>query len=413
MSIKWIRSRSMLRDNKQSIRIMTKEIFFWICFIVYTTLTFYLFSKQASRPDGRYLSDMPSYIEGVLGTNERDPYPYRLFFWVVKGLNAFLPIGLAAAFGTLLFNTLTVFILRYYIEKYFIIETNDKGILKTYLPIIVTFSCLIASMVIIPIKSIYMFPGQYYIGQGSGNVWHNATYIATRPFATAAFFIFIEIIETINEKINIKKLILFSLSMFLTVFSKPTFAIVMIPTAAIVLIYLLIKEKFRNFKNIFYVALTFIPAGLDALRQYFPVFNSSGESGIGFGFGLVWREYTKSIPFSIILCFLFPIYIFFCNVKNKEYKGLMFFSLVFAFTSLFEGVFLYEKGPRMSDGNFLQGYLHAMFYLFIVSVIVWLTKRERKKRQLVYDIIALFFFTLHTVSGVWYFIHILTGNSFY
>lgn len=405
--------------NKHSIKLMNREIVFWLCFFVYSVLTFYLFYQQAITKDNRYLSDMPSYISGALGTNDRDPYPYRLFFWLLQGLTYIFPIGLSAAFSTLLLNSLTVLILKYYVERYFKEETDKdyptiiEGILHTHLTTFIIFSSLMASMVIVPINGVYRFDNQYYIGQGSGNVWHNATYLATRPFATLAFFLFIEIVDLKDNKQSIKKLVLFSVSMFLTVFAKPTFALAMMPTAAIYLIYLLIKERFRNFRSILIISLTFIPAVLEALRQYFPVFKSSNEGGIGFGFGDVWSLYTKSIPLSILLCFLFPIFILCTNIKNKEHEKIILFSTIFAIITLFEGVFVYEKGIRMPDGNFLQPYLHAMFYLFIVSLIVWLTSREKKKRQNLYDITAMLFFLLHTVSGVWYFIHILCGNSFY
>ena len=406
--------------KKQSIMLLTKEFSFWLCFLIYSSCSFYLFYNQATADSG-YLSDMPAYIDGVLGTNQRDPYPYRLFFWVTGVLNRFLPIGLAAAFATLLFNSLTVLILRHFTERYFcnsehnqaVFETGFRAKLGVFMPIIVTFAGLMASMVIIPINRIYRFSGQYYIGQGSGNVWHNATYLATRPFATLAFFLFIEIMKEISTGPKPKKLILFSASMFLTVFAKPTFALVMIPTIGIVLLISLIKERFRNFKQVFFIALTLIPAALDGLRQYFPVFAGSNEAGIGFGFGDVWSGYTNSILLSVILCFLFSIYIIAFNLKGVKHDNPIGISLVFTAVALFEGIFLFEKGLRMPDGNFLQGYLHAMFFLFIISLIVWLSEKRTRQHQTVYDITALVFFLMHIVSGIWYFAHLLAGNSFY
>jgi len=400
-------------------KLLIKEVLFWTCFFVYTVFSFYLFYSQAATSDSRFHSDMQWYIKGVLGTNERDPYPYRLFFWVVGALNVVFPIKLSAAFGTVLFNSATVFILKHYIEKYFTGQqegnSNDRrsDALYMYGTAAAVFSSLTASMIIIPFNVFYKFEGQYYIGQGSGNLWHNATYLATRPFATVAFFLFIEILKEINGRVNIKKYIIFAASMFLSVFAKPTFAIVMIPTAAVMLAATLVTARFRNFRNVFFASLTFVPALLDGLRQYMPVFGSDRQSGIGFGFGDVWKQYTNSIPVSIILCFAFTIYIFICNLKNKDHRILMLFSFSFLIVALFEGVFLYEKGIRMPDGNFLQGYLHAMFFLFIVSLIIWLTKNPGKKKSILYNIFAALLFLMHTVSGIWYFIHLIQGNSFY
>ncbi len=399
------------------------EALFWLCFLIYTALTFYLFYQQtANYEDGRFLSDMPSYMNGVLGINERDPYPYRLFFWVVGALNTVFPIRLSAAFGTVLFNSLTVLILLHYLSKnlapfsgtYLIKTKRDKEIdLYPYLPVLLVFACLMASMIILPIDALYKFPGQYYTGQGSGNLWHNATYLATRPFATLAFFQFSELLETYEEKVDPKKLLFFAGSMFLTVFAKPTFAVVMMPASALILIYRLFSKKFKNFKNTVFFALAFLPAALDMLRQYLPVFGKDEESGIGFGFGDVWKQYTYSILFSIVLCFAFAIYIRSCNWKPSEHKTLFNFSSIFLLVSLFEGVFLYEKGLRMPDGNFLQGYLHAMFYLFIVSAIVWLGRNKEPKRKLAYDIGAAIFFFAHVASGIFYFIRLVLGNKFY
>lgn len=398
------------------------DLVFWICFTIYTLLSFYLFYQQsAGYSDGSFLSDMPHYINGVLGLNERDPYPYRLFFWIVGALNFVFPIRLSATLGTVLLNTLTVFILRHYIKKYlypyrdrFTLKRNGNS-LSYYelLTAILTFACLLSSMIILPFDFLYKFPGKVYIGMGSGNLWHNATYLATRPFATLSFFLFTDLLDNYENKLDLKKTLIFATSLFLTVFAKPTFAVVMLPAAAITLLYRLFIAKFKNFKNTVYFALSFLPALFDMLRQYLPVFGASEESGIGFGFGIVWKNYTKSIFLSLLLCFAFAIYIRLCNLRDSEHKTLLNFSWVFLFVSLFEGIFLYEKGSRMVDGNFMQGYLHAMFYLFVVSAVVWLGRRSTPGRRKIYDIAALFFFSAHVLSGCYYFIRLLLGYSFY
>ena len=410
-------------ESRTAKNLIGREILFWFFFFLYSVLSFYLFYRQASTgEDGRFLSDMPSYIGGVLGTNARDPYPYRLFFWLISALNNIFPINLSAALGTVFLNSLNVFILRYFIDKYItkleitvsIKASVDKRIdLTPYVSVLFLFSCLLSSMIIIPVDALYKFPGQYYIGQGSGNMWHNATYLATRPFSTLSFFLFAELLEEYEKKIDIKKLVFFALSLFLSVFTKPTFAFVMLPSAAVVLLARLILNKFKHFKNSFFLCLSFIPATADMLRQYLPVFGSSKESGIGFGPGIVWKQYTNSIFMSILLCFAFSVYILIFSLRERNRSKLLSFSWIFLFISLAEGVLLNEKGPRMPDGNFLQGYIHAMFYLFIVSGIFWLAGNSSVKRKGLYNLGAFVFFCAHSASGIWYFVRLLSGYSFY
>ena len=385
-------------------------ICFLLFFITYTAATFYLFYLQsAALPGENYLSDMPFYIMGAFGENLRDPYPYKLFFWCIRLFSCIFSKEISAAVATTLFNSLNVFVL-YHFAKKLIKKDLQSDFKNTFL----IFSWLIASMVIVPYFNIYKFPGQYYIGQGTGNMWHNATYLATRPFSTASFFLFIEILDDLDHSgiVHIKKFGLFSISLFLSVFTKPTFAIVFFPAVLIILVVKFLKGSINSFPNLFKILLCFIPAGLDMIRQFFPVFVRGEGSGIGFGFADVWSLYSDNILLSIILCFAFPIFIYLSNLRNLIKNNPLFISLILTLVTLAEGIFIYEKGPRMPDGNFLQGYQHAMFYSFICTSIFFVNEKSHRMSK-AYNITGAIIFSAHVVSGFYYFIRILSGMKFY
>ncbi|NMA06517.1 MAG: hypothetical protein GX928_02210 [Ruminococcaceae bacterium] len=385
-------------------------ICFLLFFITYTISTFYLFYRQSvALPGENYLSDMPFYIMGAFGENLRDPYPYKLFFWCIRLFSYIFSKEISAAVATTLFNSLNVFVLYHFAKK--LIQKDLQSDLKNTFMI---FSWLIASMVIIPYFNIYKFPGQFYIGQGTGNMWHNATYLATRPFSTASFFLFIEILDDFDHKrvVHNKKLVLFSISLFLSVFAKPTFAIVFFPAVLAIIVVKFVKGSINSFSNLLKVLICFLPAGLDMIRQFFPVFVRGEGSGIGFGFADVWRLYSDNIFLSITLCFAFPMFIYLLNFRSLIKNNLLLTSLILTLISLAEGIFIYEKGPRMPDGNFLQGYQHAMFYSFICTSIFFVNKKSHRMSK-TYSIMGAIIFFAHVVSGCYYFIRILSGMKFY
>lgn len=392
-------------------------VLFALFVLAYTASAFYLFYNQCVRPNNLFLSDMEAYMDNAIGLEGENPFPYRLYFITITFLHQLVPIEFATAIATTLYNTVNIFVTYYYVKRlnrgcYFNSSTaaqrlsnQDNVLLNTF----VTMLVLLCTMIIVPIDALYKYPGQYYIGQYAGNIWHNATSLATRPFATVVFFEFVALLPYYREKIAWKRTAVFSAALFLTTFTKPSFTFVFVPVAGITMLYHLFRDKWKNFKNSLVLGIAFIPTFLLLLYQFFAVFGKP-DGGIGLSLGDVWNYYSGHIPFFILLATAFPIWVLVTNFKELKTNKILGMSWALIICGFVQGFFLYEKGYRMLDANFLWGYHHALFYLFFVSITLFISKLKEKK--LVYNIIGGLLLAAHFASGVWYYINILQGNKF-
>jgi peptidoglycan/LPS O-acetylase OafA/YrhL len=146
---------------------------------------------------------------------------------------------------------------------------------------------------------------------------------------------------------------------------------------------------------------------------------AGAESGVGFGFGEVWKLYCDSIPVAIVVATAFPILVLLCNTREWKRDAVFRFSWQLYLMSLIMMYLLYEKGFRKPDFNFSWGYMHGLFFLFLGSL--WLLIRQtscgikapiryRKHFLLVFQWLA---YAGHLVSGILYFWPILRGGMYY
>lgn len=86
--------------------------------------------------------------------------------------------------------------------------------------------------------------GRYYLGQGAPNLWHNPTYIMLRPVAWVSFLFTVIVLKQIyDDCIKKKDFIIFAVLLAVSCLIKPSFAIVLLPAAAVMTIYLMINKK--------------------------------------------------------------------------------------------------------------------------------------------------------------------------
>lgn len=267
------------------------------------------------------------------------------------------------------------------------------------------------------------FPGTrfYYMGVFSPNPFHNATYLAARPFAIVAVFIFAELLEQYEQRLHLKKAGFFALMLLIATMTKPSFTIVFCGAAGLIMLYRLIHGGFKNLRNTLLLGCMFLPTFVDLLYQFGGVFmgtDSKGqEAGIGFALFKVWREYCSNYPVAIILVIFFPLAVLSFQhrkiLTNTLYRlGWQMYGM-----SLAMFILLYEKGFRAVDANFSWGYMIGAFFLVMSSVLVlleetakWQTKGRKGRLALLTQWGA---FGLHIACGLCYFGIILMGGSYY
>ena len=157
--------------------------------------------------------------------------------------------------------------------------------------------------------------------------------------------------------------ILFSVYLLLATMAKPSFTIVLVGTAGILMLWRMFHSKFRNFMPTIWLGVCFLPTFADLLYQFRGVFvpQEGQEGGIGFTLGHVWLQYCSNLPLAIGLAVGFPILVLLLNYKELCRDSIYRFSWQIYGMSFLMAFCLYEKGFREMDFNFSWGYMYGIF----------------------------------------------------
>ena len=167
-------------------------ILFFVLTGVFSFLLYKLFYMQCLNPDSMY-SDMPTYIAKSLGQESGYNTPYPILFWVSTLCVKIMTPEVGMSIATLLFSVAALLVTKYYVIKLF--EKCEST--KKYawlLSTVAVFLIFTVSMIYFPysIQKHINALMYRYMGAYSGNPFHNATYLAVRPFAIATFFVFVK-----------------------------------------------------------------------------------------------------------------------------------------------------------------------------------------------------------------------------
>lgn len=414
-----------MTSNWKSIEETKKErwldaAFFAVVLLAASAVTLVLFHRQTIADSGMYASDMKAYILEMQGLDSGYSFPYPIFFWLSAFLDLFAKPEFAVALATMLLNSLAMVLLKLAFDTLALDKLRaafpKQKWLAGVLISLVSISFFFLSM-LYPPKGIYLPGIKYnYLGVFTANPFHNATYMAARPFAILAFFWYVKLLDEYEEgcKGRIKDYLLFSLFLLLATMTKPSFTIVLVGAAGLIMVWRMVKSRFRNFVPTVQLGLCFIPTFVDLLYQYSGVFvpDEGQEGGMGFCFGSVWRLYCDNIPLAICLAVGFPLLVLVLNFKELKKNTVFRFSWQIYLMSFAMAFFLYEKGFREPDFNFSWGYMYGIFFAFVGAMDVLLKKTAEKKRPVLLAIQWLAFLW-HLACGLYYFHGIFRGGMYY
>lgn len=435
-------------------------IFFGVLLVTLSAVTLKLFYTQCVESlkeplSGLFHSDMKAYILTMQGLDSGYSFPYPILFSFAALLHLFVSKEMAMALATMLLNSAACVITKLSLEALVCgrlrgdaaqrrsasADTTGKEIPLFIRLLIsaVSVSLFMVSMVFPP-AGIYL-PGIRftYLGVFTGNPFHNATYMAARPFAILVFVWYVKLLdsyetETSREsgKESSKELlrdeVLFSVFLLLATMAKPSFTIVLVGAAGLIMLYRLVLSGFRNFLPTIRLGLCFVPTFLDLLYQYRGVFvpSEGEEGGIGFCFGRIWSLYCDNIPLAVGLALGFPLLVLICNLRRLKTDTLFRFSWQLFAMGFLMAFFLYEKGFREPDFNFSWGYMYGIFFAFFGAAAVLIEETGRllkrladkktapKERRKTILIGAQWLaFAWHLVCGLWYFYGIFRGAMYY
>lgn len=397
------------------------KIFNSVLFLLLLGLALYsmglLFYRQATAPSsGVWPSDIYSYIEEVLGINTTYPYPYPIMFMLGRffyKMSGSADIGMVIT-GILL-NGLAIIFTKLIIEK----QTNSP-----FLSTITTICLFFLSMIY---GNIFFSFGiiNRYVGVNSPNPWHNMTYMAARPFMILAFFMgAITLSHYENdfksgnkiERNTFFKYAFFSIALLLATMTKPSYTLVHMGTAGLIMLYRFIRTKTKNFRQSLSLGIFYIPTIIDLLYQYFAEFTGGAyvgdEQGIGVGLFHIWSHNSHNIPLSVILAAAFPLFTLLIHWKDLKTDSLYRFSWQLFLVGFASASIFYEKGYTEFHGNFFWGYECGLFLVFLTAIIKTVTdtlnllKKTILKKHIIYTTIEWLLLGIHTLMGLNYF-HLL------
>lgn len=292
---------------------------------------------------------------------------------------------------------LSIFFSILILHHYFCLKYPHKShYLTSFLPIALIF----VSMIIYNPYKTYLF-----ISSSSPNIWHNPTIIFSRTFAILTFLYVLKIYYKYkSKKTYLKEFLLLLLFSTLSMWAKPSFLTSFLPSVAILFIYQYFKKKI-SLKFLFAVALSLVPSFILSFIIQSSVFDD--KSYVVFAFAKVWRSFSTNIPLSILQASAFPLYIFLINIKRLSFPFIL--SFINYIISLLLYLCLAEHGNRLLHGNMGWGYILGMFFLFVFASEEFFLKRQYSLSQ---KITGWILFMMHFLSGVFYFIKILSGGRY-
>ena len=410
-------------------------VVFALMLMAVSAVTLYLFHMQTlGSPEKGYHSDMKAYILEMQGLDSGYSFPYPVFFKIAAFIHLFTSPELAVALATMLLNSLAIVFVKLALNRMVLPECGScGGILKRKWLTGILLSLLSVSLFFIsmlyPPSGIFL-PGikSKYLGVFTPNPFHNATYMAARPFAILSFLWYVKLLPVYERGVRTRKnqdgtaltdYVLFSVFLLAATMTKPSFTIVMAGTAGLIMLYRLCRRGFRNFVPSIQLGLCFVPTFLDLLYQYNGVFvpADGAEGGIGFCFGEVWGYYCDNIPLAIGLAVGFPILVLVLNFRELRENSLYRFSWQIYLVSAAMAFFLYEKGFRRLDFNFSWSYMYGMFFCHLgaLTVLARKTVREGRRRLMPWLLLGVQWlaYLWYVICGLGYFNVFLSGRMYY
>ncbi len=396
---------------------------FVVLTIFYSFIMFVLFYRQCVEYQGMYLSDMKAYILEAQGLDSGYSFPYPIMFWLAKVFMLVVSPELAMALTVMVLNSLSFVFLKYYMDVFTKDALQAEGRNWNWgwdaLVSVLALSLLFVAMLYAPRG--HGFFGFDYIYRCSGvytpNPFWNATYLATRPFSIVCFFSGVRLLDSYEKQLDKRDWIIFAVSLLLTTMTKPSYSLVAIVTFAVIMLYRFIRSRFSNFKQSVLFGLSFIPAGCAMIYQYAGVFtgtNSMGEeTGMGFAVGKAWSIYSGNIPLSVFMAIAFPLGVLLINLPKLKETTWFRHGWQIWITGFLMLLCLYEKGFRLSHMNFSWGYMHGLFFIFTVSVLMLLRNSIAKKGKIRTAIVTAGWlgYLWHLGCGIVYFLYIYSGQN--
>lgn len=255
-------------------------------------------------------------------------------------------------------------------------------------------------------------PGMnWYLGQFPPNQWHNSTNITVMPFAVLLFFASAAFLES-GQRRWILPVTLFTVLNLLT---KPSlffcFAVVF------PLLALLRHGPGRRF---LLSCIPVVAGGVVFAGYYLLVFHNAfyrelmeaEDVSLAFGFLHPWRDYSASIPLSIVNSLLLPLLVFAAYPRLLLRDTRVRYAAAMLFVGLLIFSFVHETGDRAFHGNLIWQNITANYLLHLAVLAAFAQEKLRTRTYSRYDRLLIGLFVLEALVGVAYVVKIIVSGDY-
>jgi hypothetical protein len=241
------------------------------------------------------------------------------------------------------------------------------------------------------------------VGQSSPNIWHNPTNMVLKPLALVSAICLERVVFGQPTRRDYAAILA---AVLIGILAKPAFAMVLIPVTGALAAYLFLparyrfgsgREPMRATSRLFLAGLTVVSIAAIAAQARLIL----DERGMQISVLTVWREYSPSVPLSILLVTAFPICVTVIEVaRGRPLRGL---GLAWAFTIAGIAIFAIfaDSGDALLHGNFGWSYQIALavLYPFVMRSYFALWREGGHSEGLLIASAAL---AAHISSGLYY-----------
>lgn len=309
-----------------------------------------------------------------------------------------MPINVAVASVTALFNACTAAICLYYLNRTF----NSR--LHPMVIAVIGLTILMVSAIWLP-----CFNQEIYKGQGSPNIWHSPTYDAVRPVSVLTVIFFLDSIKNRSTSLSLNRIIALSFLILLGIVLKPSFFAVLLPS---IIMYAVIDYFWNGDIRFDFKMLSPLLAPIAiSFVVFIQLFTSNASSASGnSSIALVFFQNLLS-PNPIVsdlLLLAFPLYAIVICRKEIFCKGSPYVLIVLMlFVGFCEYSFVAETGIRATDGNFAWGLMSAVFIAWLYLLPLFIKTAASGGISRASQVVGFVLVAGHLFSGICYFCYLL------
>ncbi len=398
-----------LQNNK---RIKWNDILFICAAVLLLMASTFLFYMQSIRYNGGYVSDTYLYVE-----MSKEQHGVRLITWIFNFLYNLggNTIGIAIYMGLVIVGILFMncALIRLYHSKDGIVSDNNR--LPAELAALLMF-----------------YTGSMYIPYIHENVyksswctfaWHSPTQQLMIFCALISLYLFVRIYENYMEHISPAMWLGLMVSTVISVWAKPSFMLVFIPTLIVVFIIELIAHSSegnigRRFGRLVIFGLSMVPSGILILMLNSSIYGEGSQNSVEMGLSHLLNS-NYNIGIAAVCGLLFPIIVFAFNIR--KFKDIRFqIALGMLLMGILEWAIFFEEGTRGEHGNFGWGRQFGCYYFFLCAIVVAIENffdkdflKNKKSARLLYFAVLAVTLLLHVGTQLYHFYVMGRGHSYY